>query len=466
MAPSPEIVGRADALAAIEAAVARAAGGRRGVVLVVGEAGIGKTTLLRSALAAAHTATVWATGDAAEAELDHGVIEQLVRGSGLPGELRARLLPEVGADPLRVGAMLVSAIDGLDTRPDRPLAVVVDDAQWADLSSLQALAFAARRLPIDPVVLFVATRPDGLDRLPAALHRLVDDEGFRVELEPLDEAGVHELANASVDAVIDRPAARRLLEHTGGNPLHLRTLLEDVDPAALASPGPLPLPRSFSKLVLARLAGSTTEAEALVLAVAVLGDGTPVATAATVASLPDPGPAIDEAAALGLLVVGADEAGRATVSMAHPLVRTAVLDDIPIGRRSEVHRRAGAVVPGAAGLRHRLTGTLVPDRALFEEAIEAATLEARTGAHGTAASLLRDAAGLAPSESARSDALLEAVAQLLLAGRLADAATLRPEVEALPPSPTRDFVAARLAYTLGPRREARPLLDRAWQGLV
>jgi DNA-binding CsgD family transcriptional regulator len=463
MAPDPSdtLVGRAAALERLRQVWDRAASGRRGVVLVVGEAGIGKTSLLRTGLPAAAT-TAWATGDEAEIEVEHGVMEQLVRGSRLAGELREQVLGEVGADPLRVGARIVQVIDQLDLPEGRPLAVVLDDAQWIDVASLQAVAFAGRRLALDPVVLCLASRPDGLGRFPAALRRLIDDDGVRIDLEPLGRDDVQTLVEASIGRPVARSVAQRLHEHTDGNPLHLTTLLEERSPGALLGPGPLPAPRSFTLLVAERLAQATPDAEAFAVAVAILGERAPVQQAAALASLDDPGPALDAAEALGLVRVSADVLGGSTVSVAHPLVRAALLEQLPAGRRAALHRRAGELVGGPSGLRHRLAGTMVDDAELFSQAVASAEREARMGAHGTSASLYQGAAKVAADEAGRSRALLDAVDQLLLAGRLDDARALWAIAGSAPRSPRRDLVAAQLAYIEGPRRAAKELLTQAW----
>src|SRR5690606_38118699 len=154
-------------------------------------------------------------------------------------------------------------------------------------------------------------------------------DGLRLDLEPLDRDAVRQLAEAALDGPVGSDAADRLLDHTGGNPLHLRTLLEELPAGAPDPPGPLPLPRAYSNLVLARLAETSPAVEALVLAVAILGDPAPVAAVAGVAELDDPGPALDEAVAHGFVTTNLDPEGGLSVSMGHPLVRDAVLEDVP-----------------------------------------------------------------------------------------------------------------------------------------
>lgn len=436
------------------------------VVVVDGEAGIGKTSLLRAALVDSPALVIWASGDEAESDIDHGIIEQLVRAAPLPDPARKELQSTLGTDPLRTGAALVALVDSLELDPARPLVVVVDDAQWADPPSLRALTFAARRLRRDPVVLVVAVRTDGAHRVPAGLLRLADAEGARIHLEPLTRDDVRRLAEDRTGTAVSITAADRLRAHTGGSPLHLVTLLEELPDGALAAPGELPSPRSFSTLVLSRLVGCDRSVEALVMSVAVLGGAPPVATAAAVAELEDPLPALDDATTRGLLFTATAADGRVTVSVAHPLVRAALLGDLPPGRRAELHRRAAAVVGGSAGLRHRLQGALGPDAPLWQEAMGAAAAEVAQGAHGAASAMLRQAARVAPTTEDRERSILDAADQLLLAGQLDEARSLRPAVDSAAPSARRSYVRGRFAYVVGPRRETRPLLGEAWTAIL
>ena len=120
----------------------------------------------------------------------------------------------------------------------------------------------------------------------------------------LDGLSVQDLIDLGVatDHALTAPSARRLQEHTGGLPLHVVALLEELDPAALQRvSGPLPAPRSLSAVILARVAGASRDTELLLAAAAVLGERTSVVHASAVAGLDDPLAALDEAVSLGLL---------------------------------------------------------------------------------------------------------------------------------------------------------------------
>jgi DNA-binding CsgD family transcriptional regulator len=289
-----------------------------------------------------------------------------------------------------------------------------------------------------------------------------------VHVGALSRDDVRALAEQRLGEHLSSAAAGRLHDHTLGSPLHLHTLLDELPAEAVRAPVHLPSPRSFSTLVLGRLAMCSPAVRALVTAVAVLGESVSLDAAARLAGLSDPLEAVDEAVDNRLISV-ATPSRHGTgleLSMSHPLVRAAVLDDLPVGRRCELHRRAGEIVGGVAGLRHRLQAATGPDESLWHEAIRVAGAQAAAGSHGAAAALLRDASEVAASVEERDMALLDAADGLLLAGRLADACALEGPIEEMAPSPRRSYMRGRLAYIVGPRREARRHLIDAWRALL
>jgi DNA-binding CsgD family transcriptional regulator len=433
------------------------------VVLVVGEAGIGKTLLVRHALARSGALAVVAEGDPAEIDLDYGVLDQLVRRSPLDGSAVGDLVPLAGTDPLVAGAGLMRFVDGLAL--DRPLVVVVDDAHWADRSSLDAMTFAARRLRADQVVLCLTCRPEGIDRLPTGLARLVDGSR-RIDLQPLDTAAVGSLAARATGRPVPAAAAERLRAHTGGNPLHVGTLLRELSPGELVDRARLPAPRSYATLVLGRLAACGGATQRLVEALAVLDRRPALTTVMATAGLDpasdDGAAALDEALAADMVVL-VEQPGERSLVFAHPLIGAAVLGDLPASRRAALHRAAGAIVPGAAGMRHRLAGCAGHDAGLAMEARELAEAEAARGTYTSAARLWAEVARVAPEAAERTHARLQAVDQHLLAGDVVAATRDRAQVDEAADSPLRSFLLGRLAYVLGPRRQAEGHLDRAWR---
>ena len=436
------------------------------VVLVVGDAGTGKSFLVRDAVARSGARAVVVEGDPAETGLDYGVLDQLVRRAPPDSPAVDDLVPAPSTDPLAAGATLMRFVDTLTL--DRPLVVVLEDAHWADRPSLDALTFAARRLRGDQAVLCVTCRPEGVDRLPPGLMRLVDPSRH-IDLQPLDAAAVAELAAHLTGAPVTSVAAERLAEHTGGNPLHITTLLRELTPGRLGTGAPLPAPRSYATLVLGRLAGCGAATRRLVEALAVLDRRPGLTTAMAVAGLDPAGEeglaALDEALASEMVVL-VEQPGERSLAFAHPLVGAAVRDDQSMSRRQALHRAAAAHVPGAAGMRHRLAGCAGHDATVAEEAAEVARAEAARGAHGSAARLWTEAARVSPDPGWSDRARLHALDHHLLAGDVVAAGRGRPLLDQAEPGPLQSFMAGRLAYVLGPRSDAEGHLDRAWQAVT
>src|SRR5258708_18228578 len=220
------------------------------VLLVTGEAGMGKTALLADAADRARLAglrVLRVTGRESESKLAFAGLHQLLRpvlsaAAGLPGRPAQALLGALGLaadpgapDPLLTGVAVLSLLSDLSERS--PVLVVADDAHWLDRSSLDALAFAGSRLDAEPVVLLGGARgqapPSGFDRGFAELHLeplSADDAGRLLDRQPRPPTG---------------RARAQVLAHAGGNPIaliELATVTAD-HPAARRrwAPGPLPL---------------------------------------------------------------------------------------------------------------------------------------------------------------------------------------------------------------------------------
>lgn len=459
MTPPP--VGRDAELGVLEAAVARAEAGQPTVVLVTGDAGIGKSHLVGVLRERAGALVVGVACDPAETTEDYGVIGRLARAAPLPAAEAEGLAPRPGTDPLDAGAALLRIVDG--TQLTDPLVVVVDDAHWADRPSLDALTFAARRLRADRVALVVTCRTENVDELPVGLLRLAgaDGSGVRIDLAGLDPSAVGELAGGRLGRSLAPGAVERLHAHTGGNPLHVTALMRELPEGALDGAGPLPAPRSYARLVLARMAACGEEGQQVMAALAVLGLRSPVAVVTEVAVVDEPLSALDEVVAAGLAVM-IDEPGSRELAVAHPLVRAAILEDLAPSRLAAIHRDAGRSLPGAAGLGHRIAGAVGHDAGLAAEARSVAAAESSAGAHAAGARLLLEGRRVEPDVTRADADLLAAVDNLLLAGELTAAAAQRARVDSLPPSARRDAVLGHLAYVLGPRADARRHLERAW----
>lgn len=459
-------VGRAAELAVLAGALDAARDGRPSVVLVEGEPGIGKTTLLRRFVddvpgpgAADAVTVVRAAADEAEVALPFGVVDQLVADLP-PGTSRSA--PSPSADPLAVGAELLATLGALEG--DAPVLLVVDDAQWVDDPSAGALAFAVRRLRRDRVLVVLGVRdPDGgpgtrwWDRGfgPVAPQRVV-----------LGGLGADEIGALAADSVgpLTPAAAERLREHTDGHPLHVAALLRELPHATLLDTStPLPAPRSLTTLVLVTVAGLAEAARELVLAAAVLGDRCPLAHAVALAAPADPVAALDEAVRAGLLVE-ITGGTRHDVAFTHQLVRAAVHGDLPPARRHELHSAAAELVGGTAATAHRVAAAVGPDEKLATELTTLGREDVDARRWRAAADHLLAAADLSATPDARAARLIAGVDAMLAGGDLRRALRSEPDVRALPPGPARSRVVGRLEAATGRFRDAHVSLADALDG--
>ncbi|MEU9284672.1 AAA family ATPase [Streptomyces sp. NPDC048275] len=445
-------VGRGGERAALRERLVRVGRGDPQLVLVAGEAGIGKTALVRDFVqdGGGCGTVLWASGEENEQSLTYGVLDQLL-GDG-----------QRDGDPLAAGAVLLDAL-GHHQEGSPVVTVVVDDAHWADTPSLHALTFTLRRLRVDRVLAVVVVREEADPRLPDGLRRLFgDDRTLRLLLDGLAPAQIRDLSGALGSGPMAERTASRLHAHTGGNPLHLRALLRQFPAEVLASWAPLPVPRGHELLVGGLLEGCGAQARGLVEAGSVLGPVFSVHDAAQVAGRVRPEAALHEAVRAGLLTertVG----GNPQAGFAHPLLRAAVYQRLGPRLRAALHRRAAGQVSGrAAVLHHRACAATGPDRELTDELAVFAGELSRRGAWAAASEQLRTAARLSPGIADRERRLLECAECLLLAGDVAQAQAMEEELRELSRTATQSYVLGRLALVAGRQQEATRLLSAAW----
>ena len=458
-------VGRAGELAVLEAAAAAARSGQPKVVLVEGDAGIGKSALLaRFASGLAGATVLRASGDEAELLLPYGIAGQLLAsargaGGGPPGLLAAELNDRV--DPLAVGADLVAWFGQFRGM----VLAIIDDLQWADGPSARALLFAMRRLHADQVLVVVSARPGELSRLGEGWQRFLagDHRASRVRLAGLGPAEVVALGRALGVGELPRRAVGRLLEHTGGNPLYCRAVLEEAGIAGLDRPGgALGVPRSLAGMVLGRVGSLSLDTRELVVAAAVLGPHCELAAAAALAGLGGPLPALGEAVAAGIL---AERPGGATagIGFSHLLVRRAVYGDLSPARRHRLHQRAAGLVDRDRALGHRVAAAAGPDDQLAGE-LEAAGRQARDlGRTVQAAAWLAQAAAASSDPAAADRRLLDALEILVTYGEVAEADILAARVAAAGPGARRSGLLGALDFLAGRAAVAEDRLLAAWQ---
>ncbi|WP_033820858.1 AAA family ATPase [Kitasatospora sp. MBT63] len=348
------LLDRGGQLAALERAAVAAREGRGSVVLVRAGAGMGKTSLV-GAWAEAERGrgmpVVWAGGGLLEQDFAFAVLRQLVEPllarAGVVG--RERLLSgpaepasyalRLDAEPAGSGpsADSMGVLHGLywlmvHVTDDGPLALVVDDAHWADGPSVRWLAYLARRLQDLPLVLVVAARPDGDTQAGLVLEQIAARSGSeQVDLPPLTTAGVSTMVRARLGGQVEPRFAVACAEASGGNPLLLgellRTLADSgVEPVA----GQAHLVEEFRGRVLAatvveRLAHQSEPVRRLARALVVLGHGAAWRIAAALAGVEETqvrrhARSLQQIGVLALDVTGAAPLG-AGGCFSHPLVR-------------------------------------------------------------------------------------------------------------------------------------------------
>lgn len=461
--------GRAAELGALSAALSAVRAREPQVVMVQGEAGIGKSSLISEFLGGQHDLTsVAASGEAAEAVLPYGVIQQLAAAAAAasPGALAGLELlsrgPGPRADPLAVGLELRALISSLPGQP--AVAVVVEDLQWADLPSARALLFACRRLGADRVLVLLTGRPEATSRLGEGWARFVSGSSCSsvLTLGGLEAGELSLLCRRLGRAELPERVVGRLADHTGGNPLLVRALLNELtDDELRAAGGSFRAPRSLAGLILPRLAALPRPARDLVVAASVLGEHAALADAAAVAGTADPAAALDKAERAGLLVEQETSSGW-VVSFPHLLTRQAVYDDLGAERRRRLHLSAAAIVGGPGALAHRAAAAAGPDAELAADLCTAGAAAADAGQLLLAARYLQQAAAVTGRGPQRDERVLAAFELLVRAADVGAAEAARPAVEQLPASARRDTALGQLALLAARPEAAEALLRAAW----
>jgi len=443
----PSFVGRAAELGFLRAKLDDATSGLPRTVVLDGPGGSGKSALLHAFTSMLDQGVVLtASGEEEESLLRFGLLNQLLGTRS-----------STWTDPFAAGGHLLDALDQRDTMA--PTVLAIDDAHLADSDSLSAISFALRRLQADLVLAVIVTRDPSL--LPAGLLRLADSGDGILHLQGLSVDEVAELASSRGHEGLSVQAAERLRQHTGGNALHLRTLMDDLDSEALRATT-LPAPRSYGQLVLRTLAAQTEEAQRLARALTVLPDGSPLSLVSGVAGLSGAESAVDALTRTSLVTCEyADDGWR--LSFAHPMIRASVAEDLGPLDRKQLHTRAAELLPPEEGLLHRVEAASEADRGLADDLAEYAARRQRAGDAGAAADLYLKASALSPEGAVREHALLEAANLFLIAGDMGGARKVGERLVDLPRTPQRLYLQARIAWFGGDPTSAEELAQESWE---
>lgn len=455
------LVVRHSELAALRSELAKAARGLPRFVLVEGESGMGKTAVLdQFATEAQGPFILRGSGEESETQLAYGVVSQLSRSLevALPPVLRdvAAATPLV-LEPFAVGAALLDLVNGLHDRA--PVVIVVDDAHLADVPSQLALLFALRRLQSQRAMAIFSTPGDHAVLLRGLRKLIASDAGTTVRLAGLTDAQIRELGALVGVRPLSRSLVGRLRDHTGGNPLHIRELLEHPGADALDRTGhaPLPAPTPYAVHIQTRLDTCTAQARRLLGALAVIGRECEFGLARRLAAVDQPLVALETAVGTGLV-----EYRERHVRFRSPLVRAAVYHALGIAERAELHGRAASLIDDpATTLRHLAAAATEEDAELASALWTLARSELHRGALPSAATLFMDAARLAPAGAPQGAYVLDAVECLLSGGDVAAAAPLARGLEASADAARAQYLLGRLARLSGRLQDAALRLKRA-----
>ncbi len=442
-----------------------ARGGQSRVLVVCGEAGVGKSALVESAIGSATGFRVLrAVGVESEMELPFAALQQLCapmldRLARLPGPqcdalavafgLRAGDVP----DRFLVGLAVLSLF--ADVAEQCPLVCVVDDAQWLDRASAQALVFVARRLLAESIALLLVTRDpaEELEGLP------------KLAVEGLRNGDARALLSSALRVPLDDRVRQRIVAETRGNPLALLELPRGATPAELAGGfgllDALGLSGRIEDSFRRRLAGLSADTQRLLLVAAAEPIGDPVLVWQAAGRL---GIGLSAAADTdGLLAIGTH------VTFRHPLVRSAVYQAASASEKQAVHRAlAEATDPEMDPDHrawHRAQAAFEPDEEVAAELERSAARAQARGGLAAAAAFLGRAAALTPEPARRAERALAAAQAEHQAGALDRAGALLAVAESGPLDALQraraELLRGQIAFAASHGDDAPPLLLKA-----
>jgi DNA-binding CsgD family transcriptional regulator len=427
--------GREEVVSALVDIVRSAGAGHGAARTLVGEAGIGKTSVIdevvrRSAAELDDLRIVRIRGLEAEVEMAWSGLAGLLDGfldhiDDLPparaAAIRGALALSEGGAPVEPFAVAVATRDLLaEAGGHAPILVVVDDVTWIDLPSRLVLSYLADHVELEPIAVIAA-------------RRLIDSEagtdlGAVVEVGGLAADRADELLEDA--GVVSADVRRRLREAGGGNPLVLveaANLLDDAERSGRALlPDPLPVGHNgqrAAELALQRLDPAT---RAALVVVAADPDGDAARLRAALAANGHAEDALQPALDRGVLEIDGDR-----LLFRHPLIRAATYHGAPRGALRAAHRALASTLPERSPARawHLARSALGPDEEIADALDAAATMTAHIGAPNLAARTWEAASRLSPDAGDRTRRLRLAASAGLDAGLTADAGALLARAE-------------------------------------
>jgi DNA-binding CsgD family transcriptional regulator len=378
-----------------------------GSLLLEGELGIGKTTVLEwGRRVASERGLTVLSGYPIEAEfpLEFAGMADLLDEvplallDGLPAPQRDALrvavlraeLPEAPLDARTIATAVLNVLRALAT--SEPVLLVVDDLPWLDLPSARVLSFVLRRARDSPIGLLAAARTD-LSGERAAIPALDGIDGERLERLELGPLSDDALRSILAGLGVDRVGMGRFVKACSGNPLFALELASRAEPSSEDDQHGAAVPPSLRRLLIDRIAATSASQRQLLLAVALAEEPAVEVLQAVIGD--DAGMEVDLDALVrsGLLVGDAHHVG-----FAHPLMRSVVGAEASLEQRRTCHLGLAAVVGSReSAARHLGMGTPGPDENVANELEHSARVAAGRGACDTAAQLADLAVARTPS---------------------------------------------------------------------
>jgi DNA-binding CsgD family transcriptional regulator len=422
------LLGRRTECAALSGLLATAKAGRSEVLVLRGEAGIGKTALLDFLLERAVGCQVGgAAGVESEMELAFSGLHQLCRPyldrlNKLPAQQRDALSTAFGLQPGNAPDRFLLGLSVLtllyEVAEERPLICMVDDAQWLDQASTRTLEFVAHRLAAEPIAMVFATR----DTEGQSVFRGFPD----LTVRGLSGRDAADLLQVGLARALDPRVRDRILAESQGNPLALLELPRGLSAAELAFGGDTgavtPLDYRLEQVFRGQVQALPRESRQFLLAAAAepVGDAPLLWRAAERLGLGPDAAVVAEAAGLIELREG--------VRFRHPLVRSTVYHSASRAERREAHRALADVTdPDVDPDRrawHFACAATGPDEAVAAELERSAGRARSHGGFAAAAAFLGQAATLTPDQGRRAQRSIDAAEAKVAAGAFGDASAL------------------------------------------
>ena len=463
--------GRRTESALLDSVVAAVRRGESRTLVLLGEAGVGKTALLQHLIGAASDVRVLrAAGVESETELAFAGLHQLCAPvldhiDRLPAPQRNALEVVFGLsegsppDRFLVGLGILSLL--CEVAEERPLLCVVDDAQWLDRTSAGTLAFVARRLLAEPVGLVFAARESGeeLKGLP------------ELEVPGLRDEDARALLGSVVQFLLDEQIRDRIVAETRGNPLALLELPRGLTATQLAGGfgllGAQPLSGRIEESFLRRLDALPDDVRRLLLVAAAEPVGNPLLVWQAAERLDIAPRSADALDTDGLLAIGE------RVTFRHPLVRSAVYRSAGAGERRAAHMALAEVTDRGEDpdrrAWHLAMAATGPDEEVARELEQSAGRAQARGGLAAAASFLQRAVALTADPARRADRVLAAAQASLDAGAFDEALGLLATARAGPLDQLQrarvDLLHAEAAYSQSRGSDAPLLLLRVAETL-